>query len=493
MSHGRSSVGALRWGSRASGRRRTVTTTSEWYRAAAEGGHFGELWLLAVAAGSFSVVALEFLHPVAYHAPAMRAATETVITLCAFTAAWLLRVQFRRSRRVRDLLLMGTVLTVGLLDGISYALPALRELRSGRGFAAAVMIGMVLVAGVLVAAARVPSDLQVGRRRRPELFTLVGAFVAAGVAESGGLLLRDQLSIAGSHPISGISAASQKPLAVTLVLITAGLFIYAAILFAVHERGERSGVSILVAGAAILLVSARIYYLALPASGPDWITSREVLRLFAFVLLMSAAVQQEVRSRTGLARATALAERHRVARDLHDGIAQDLAFIAAHGARITEVGGEEHPVAVAARRALAISRGKISELSDERSSTAKDALQALALELASRFEIVIDVSAPAEAELEYHQRQDVLRIVREAIANAARHGDAEHVYVSLRRTRWGTLVRVCDDGRGIATVCGAKGEGFGLRSMRERATALGGQLIVRERQRGGTELRVQLP
>ena len=86
------------------------------------------------------------------------------------------------------------------------------------------------------------------------------------------------------------------------------------------------------------------------------------------------------------------------------------------------------------------------------------------------------------------------RIAREAIANAARHGGARNVIVSLRQIDAGIALRVVDDGCGIAsTDLDPAPEGFGLRSMRERAAALGGELNVRQPARGGTELEVVLP
>jgi two-component system sensor histidine kinase UhpB len=136
----------------------------------------------------------------------------------------------------------------------------------------------------------------------------------------------------------------------------------------------------------------------------------------------------------------------------------------------------------------------ISELSDCENTSSHDALEALAFELGNRFGIVIGIDSPGEAELAPHQRDDVLRIVREAIANAVRHGGARSISVALRRSPEGVVVRIRDDGRGIAQATpGAYREGFGLRSMRERASALGGYLTVRERTRGGTELEVVMP
>jgi signal transduction histidine kinase len=218
----------------------------------------------------------------------------------------------------------------------------------------------------------------------------------------------------------------------------------------------------------------------------------EGIRVIAFALLLVAAAKSERRVRARLARSAALAERRRVARDLHDGLAQDLAFIAAYGPRIAQEMGDEHPVVVAARRALAISRNTISELSDPAGATVHESLDALAQELRDRFDVAIAVDAHLDADLAPQAREHVTRIAREAIANAARHGGARNVIVSLRNGSDGTALRVVDDGRGIGADGEAMPEGFGLRSMRDRAAALGGQLSIRPARRGGTELEVVL-
>lgn len=234
-------------------------------------------------------------------------------------------------------------------------------------------------------------------------------------------------------------------------------------------------------------------YQTLPLLPTDWIAPREGLRLRAAVLILAAAVRQQIQMGTERANTAAIAERRRVARDLHDGLAQDLAFIAAHGARMAGDLGAEHPLAIAARRALAISRDTIAELSDSASATAEEALEAVAHELRQRFEIAITIDCRLGTEPAPNARDHLARIAREAIANAARHGGAENVTVSLRRIGARTVLRVCDDGRGIERAARAAGEGFGLRSMRERAATLGGYLNHRQRDSGGTELKVVLP
>jgi signal transduction histidine kinase len=65
------------------------------------------------------------------------------------------------------------------------------------------------------------------------------------------------------------------------------------------------------------------------------------------------------------------------------------------------------------------------------------------------------------------------------------------VSVSLTRPELAVVLRVVDDGCGLADVEGAvTAEGFGLASMRERAAALGGDLSVHQPRHGGTELEV---
>jgi signal transduction histidine kinase len=108
--------------------------------------------------------------------------------------------------------------------------------------------------------------------------------------------------------------------------------------------------------------------------------------------------------------------------------------------------------------------------------------------------VAIAVHSQIDGHVPSGVREHLSRIAREAIANAARHGQARNVLVSLRRADGGVALRVVDDGCGIpVSGDGATPEGFGLRSMRERAGAIGGHLTVRQIPQGGTELEVVLP
>jgi len=352
--------------------------------------------------------------------------------------------------------------------------------------------GNLFAAMLFAAAATVSGDKLVldGRHARDVVAGLsLSALLASALCA---LLLRSGL-LAGHSSRHGIDAALARPLALALMLGTAGLFAYVAATLARHDRAAANSGGSLLAGAAMVLAAARTSQLTGSAASHT-ITPADGLQLLGFGLILAAAVRRELHARAVGARAAALAERQRVARDLHDGLAQDLAFIAAHGERIAADIGAEHPVVIAARRALAISRSAIAELSDPAGATAHEALEAIAAELRDRFGISIAVNVELSEELAPDVQEHVSRIAREAIANAARHGGAKHVVVSLDDVEGAVTLRVQDDGSGIQCARdGSAPEGFGLRSMRERASALGGQVTVGQVHERGTLLEVVLP
>src|SRR5438105_15675168 len=157
-------------------------------------------------------------------------------------------------------------------------------------------------------------------------------------------------------------------------------------------------------------------------------------------------------------------------------MAQDLAFIAAHGDRLARELGAEHPIAVAARRALRAARGVIADLSASDARTTAEALQAVASELSNRHGVRITVAADGE-ELRPCEREDVVRITREAAVNAVQHGAAKNIAVSLRAQGDDLTLKITDDGQGLGQAVPKDGhDGYGLRAMRERAESLGGEL-----------------
>jgi signal transduction histidine kinase len=187
-------------------------------------------------------------------------------------------------------------------------------------------------------------------------------------------------------------------------------------------------------------------------------------------------------------------ERQRLARALHDGLAQDLAFIALYVEELDPELGPQHPLAIAARRALDASRGLMADLAARSAPTTGAALALVADELAGRFGVQVDVSVTGltgGADLASPEREEIVMIAREAIVNAITHGHAQRINVTLDLDGKRPLLLVNDDGGGVTSGT-PQGGGFGLPTMRARAASLGGKLVMRQGADGGTELEVRV-
>src|SRR5206468_1031259 len=111
-------------------------------------------------------------------------------------------------------------------------------------------------------------------------------------------------------------------------------------------------------------------------------------------------------------------------------------------------------------------------------------------ELAERVGARVTIAADPAPNLEQRHQEQLLRIVREAVTNAARHGDANLIHVSFTNGD-GFRLRVEDNGVGFDPTL-VDGSGFGLVTMRERAAALGGRLALAS-SKSGTEVEVTIP
>lgn len=453
-----------------------------------------ERWSVAGCATLLTGVAALLLLPVlakapTLDAPALRATLEMALTGGALAAARLMHARFLDSRRVRDLLAMTAVATLGLTNLADGVLPAVVTPGVGTSLLAAQLWSELLVAGLFTAAAFTSGARLAARPRRLVALATATSIAGASAATVAGVLLR--AATLGRGPGAAVSLL-HHPLVFALCVPAIALLGSAAARLAAGEPHQSAdGASGTLATACVLFAAVGLHQLVrgLPAVGT--VAPTELPRALAFVLVLIAAARYEPQARRRLAAAAALAERHRVARDLHDRLAQDLALIAAHGPALSAELGNDHPLVIAAQRALAISRDTISELSDPAEATVAQALDAVAHELRGQFDVAIAVNVRLEDELEPRAREHITRISREAIANAARHGGARNVSVSLTRLELAVVLRVIDDGCGLVDERGAASpEGFGLGSIRERAAALGGSLSVHQPQRGGVELEV---
>jgi len=198
----------------------------------------------------------------------------------------------------------------------------------------------------------------------------------------------------------------------------------------------------------------------------------------------------------------ALAERARLAREIHDTVAQGLSSIqmllrAAERDTPEPGAGYLRLARETAADSLADTRQIIRELTPARLDDGlAAALRRLGQEQASRASIPIEVTA-ADLDLPMGTQTALLRIAQGALSNAIRHADASHVVIELGG-RDGTLSLVVrDDGHGFdATTAVADSHeagSFGLQAMRERVDQLGGTLTVTSEPGRGATITARLP
>jgi signal transduction histidine kinase len=212
------------------------------------------------------------------------------------------------------------------------------------------------------------------------------------------------------------------------------------------------------------------------------------------------AAQAEVRA---LSRERGAAEeRERLARDIHDTLAQSLAglvILAERGGRQSREGAADAAAATmstveqVARDALAEARALVA-----RTAAVPDeaALGAAIERLAERFRAqagaAIDVTIEPTAEALDRDRQVVLlRCVQEGLSNVARHAQATIVTVTVRGGDAVATLEITDDGRGFDPA--ETRAGFGIDGMGDRVALAGGALEVDSAPGAGTTVRVRLP
>ncbi|WP_206079840.1 sensor histidine kinase [Propioniciclava coleopterorum] len=213
------------------------------------------------------------------------------------------------------------------------------------------------------------------------------------------------------------------------------------------------------------------------------------------------AVQEELA--TAQRDAGALAERARLARDIHDTLAQGYSSIlllsraelateppnAALLAQIEQLAGEN---LVEARRVVhALSPAQLDE------APLPQAVRRLLDRLAAESGIRADLEVSGDPRLSSMSVDvAVLRLVQGALANVRQHADADRVVVSLAYEPTELLIDVVDDGVGfdpaVPPLAGDAG-GFGLRALRERVAQLGGRLSVESRPGEGAAVAASIP
>jgi signal transduction histidine kinase len=195
-----------------------------------------------------------------------------------------------------------------------------------------------------------------------------------------------------------------------------------------------------------------------------------------------------------------LDERNRLARDLHDAVKQQVFATAMQvGAALTLF--DQNPAAAKARlvetdQLVRQTQQELTILIQElRPAALKDKGLAAALrdyigDWSRQNAIAAEVRVRGEQSMSFLLEQSLFRITQEALANIARHSGATHVEVELAWEGDRVTLSLADNGRGFNPAT-ANGKGVGLRSMRERVEAIGGELSVTSQPGAGTQIVVR--
>jgi signal transduction histidine kinase/sugar lactone lactonase YvrE len=226
----------------------------------------------------------------------------------------------------------------------------------------------------------------------------------------------------------------------------------------------------------------------------------------AGLLLMAWAVYQlrlrQIRSRFALV----LEERARLAREIHDTLAQGFVGISSQLDAVAMCMPEEQSPARKyldmarrmARHSLTEARRSVMDL---RASVLEGQDLGAALESAmpmwtagTGVDVKVDVSGP-ETVLPQELEQHLLRIAQEAVTNVVKHAGANRIAIKLHTEARKLYLRIQDNGRGFEPrdVFSSLGGHFGLIGMRERAERLGGEMRLASNPGEGTEVEVTVP
>ena len=222
-------------------------------------------------------------------------------------------------------------------------------------------------------------------------------------------------------------------------------------------------------------------------TGPAWrkLTAEE-LRLLATIAYQVGIAIERARLAEDATRLARAEERTRIAREIHDTLAQGLTAIALNieGA-MNRLDSRPDQARERLERALAMARQNLEEarqsVLDLRTTPLAgkplgEALASLARGFTSETGITVRVEADPGVKLPLRTEAELFRIAQEALTNVRKHAHAREVQVSLHRRGSNVVLSVRDDGHGFEPRQAT--DGHGLVGMRERAKLLGGRLTV---------------
>jgi signal transduction histidine kinase len=459
-----------------------------------------KLWVATTATLALAatlVVTVTDLVDVGYRNVQLHVATEVTAALAAIAAAQLVGGRFRSTLRLGDLVLLTALYGFAATNLLFSAGPALVASDPGR-FRTWVPVLGSLAATALLALSPFLGERVVHRPARAARQALVASIGGLAVIAAAVLALQAFLppaeTILASRLAGGSPRLESHAFEIAVQLASVVLFTVAAGGFAARAHHKHDVLARWLAVGAILAAFARVNYSLFPSLYTPYFYSGDLLRLGFFVAMFAGAVQETRRLQRVLATAAVVDERHRIARNLHDGVAQDLAYIVQQLRRLGDT--PDPPAGIdrlvhAAESALDESRHAVAALARPTDSPLDEAIATTARDAAGREGSAVVTDLAQGVAVTARVQEELLRVIREAVINAARHGGAGTIRVTMRDSPH-LQVTISDDGRGFAPEEVGDGR-YGVTGMRARVAAIGGELSLTTAPGRGTRIQVDLP
>ena len=432
--------------------------------------------------------------------PAVRTALETSLVLTFALVAILAWGRYRLQRRAVDLTLVGVVTFMWVLQPGWQAVGSALNGHNGAVWAptfAHLSGALVLALATSWTYARHSRRSAPPRRlTRKQLWGITAALflAAAGAVVALTAALGGLGAPPGTAPLS--DGFGRWPAYESLELLSAAAFFAAALAFARRADAAKDCFVAWVGIACALDAIVAVNYALSPALSTPWLYLGDYFRVAGIGAWAIAGYQEISYYQAEIAHLARVEERRRIARDLHDGLAQDLAYLSSRAkllmsspkpdeASLSDLATTSERALQESRRAvLSLTRQYSGPLDKDLANTAREAVRGYATQV----RVSVDPGVPVGPD----RREALVSIVREAVHNASRDGCAATATVEVLPSKGGMVLRVSYDGSGFDPSAVPR-TGFGLVSMEERSRAAGGRFALSSAPDTGTVVEVEWP
>ena len=440
----------------------------------------GEVLLVCLLASGTALFAASDSLKSAYELHDARLAFDTAVAVVAAFVCVLTSIRFLVEGRTLDLLLAAGFWSIALGTAAFGLVPVLGG-GSLSTAAAWQLVGAKLLGAGLIAIAPYADGRMAARQRS---LVSVGAGVALMLLVAAGAM-----NMPTGSPIDAETLEGSYVRLAALLLTT--LWLVALVGFALRYRRYGRDLDSWMCLAATLAVFADLHLVLTPVVSSDLLLQGDFLRVIAYGVLLVGVWRAISEAEFGRAVAD---ERARVARDIHDGLAQYL-FAISTQVNMLETGAPLDEVLPRLKRAATSAqqeaRFAVLALSSAGGSARFDsALRRYIEVLTADGALDVELDVDPQVRLAPDEQIEVFRIVQEGLGNARRHAGASHVEVSITQRASRRVVTISDNGVGFDET--AVVDGQGVANMRSRALAIDGALTLRSDPGRGTAIEVVL-